>query len=126
MVLVQSTDQWIQFDLGEPRWVMGIAVLGRQIAEQYIKVFRMAVQNQPGDITVEWQVGWHADDDPAWESFDTGLSDGTYNMDVAFLLITEPIFGRYVRINPLSWRGYIAGRFDILVNDAVRTPVAPP
>eukprot|EP00873_Tetraselmis_striata_P027040 jgi/Tetstr1/447304/TSEL_034741.t1 len=116
-----NVDQWIQFDLGATRQVLGVAARGRDAFLQYIRSFRVAAQDQPGDVAVTGQVGWPADGDQAWQTLQTDLTDQNYNTTVTLTLATGPLVGRYVRVNPLSWRDFIAGSFDILVAQPVFT-----
>eukprot|EP00873_Tetraselmis_striata_P043685 jgi/Tetstr1/463949/TSEL_008754.t1 len=111
-----TADQWIQFDLGAPRWVVGVAVRGRNVEPaQYVRAFRVAVQNDPGDVGGPGQAGWPPDGDPAWQAVDSGLDDTDYSTTVSEVLLATPAYGRYVRVNPSTWRNEIAGSFDVLV-----------
>ena len=97
-------NQYLQYDLQSPRWIQGIVTQGRVDSDQWVTTARV-------DISMD-NTNW-ATATPASISLNTDRNTKVYrNFD-------NVMFGRYVRIIPLTVYGHPSMRLGILLRDNV-------
>ena len=97
-------NQYLQYDLQSPRWIQGIVTQGRVDSDQWVTTARV-------DVSMD-NVNW-ATATPVSISLNTDRNTKVYrNFD-------NVMFGRYVRIIPLTVYGHPSMRLGILLRDNV-------
>ncbi|XP_076461744.1 uncharacterized protein LOC143294198 [Babylonia areolata] len=95
--------QFLQVDLLAPRYVTGLTTQGRDDAPLYVTSYRF-MYSMDG---VEWNV---YREESNVDKILTGNNDSETSVQNLF---AQPIRARYVRINPVTWHGRIALRFEL-------------
>ncbi|KAL8604894.1 hypothetical protein ACOMHN_028522 [Nucella lapillus] len=98
-----DSHQFIQVDLLTLHYVTGVTTQGRDDAPLYVSTYRF-LYSMDG---VEWNV---YREETSVDKILTGNSDSVTSVQNLF---AQPIKARYVRINPVTWQGRIAMRFEL-------------
>ena len=96
----QDQEQWLQIDLKSKQDIVGVVTQGRHTYGQWTKTYRVSVSDDGKDFT----------DVECGRIFD-GNSDQNTKVRNYF---TTPLKARYIRVNPVTWHGYVAMRLGVL------------
>jgi len=101
-----NVNDWIEVDLGQPRTIYGIATQGRVNKRQWVTSYNVLYNSESCD---EHET---VSDDAGKSVVFPGNTDQTTPVINSF---PRPITARYFRVQVLTWVGWIAMRFDLLL-----------
>ncbi|XP_013408420.1 lactadherin [Lingula anatina] len=107
----QNRYQWLQFDFGRVRKITAVLTKGRNIAigtgghkyPQFVQEYQLHYGNNTLLMRAYQDVKGHI------QSFPGNFDQDTIQENV----LPSPIYARYLRINPVLWKGYISMRADV-------------
>nr|XP_039256811.1 lactadherin-like isoform X1 [Styela clava] len=98
--------EWIQVDLGEPKFVAGVITQGRPIHGEWVKTFRAKCGSSISSLR------------HITENGNAKIFNGNTDMDTKVInLFPSPMTCRYIRLEPLSWIGFNSMRFEVVRGD---------
>ncbi|XP_072043408.1 uncharacterized protein [Amphiura filiformis] len=101
-----DTNQWIQANLSDSTWVLGVMIQGRQDLPHWVTSFKVQYSNDGEYWTFVQQPNNQG------EMIFDGNTDQT---TVETRLFAKPIKATYIRIRPAAWHGgHISMRFELV------------
>ncbi|ELU16245.1 hypothetical protein CAPTEDRAFT_57683, partial [Capitella teleta] len=95
---VEDANQWIMVDMQEPYNYHKMLVQGRQDSAMWVDTF--AIYSSQDGVTFTGYT-------------DENGTDTAGDQDtIQTIELIPPVYGRYIRINPLTWTGGISLRLD--------------